>query len=54
MRFLWLALATGVLVWIVVSSRRELLEEAEQLNSPSDTSDGQPQPPVLMQRNSPH
>ena len=54
MRFLWLALATGVLVWIVVSSRRELLEEAEQLNAPSDAADGQPQPPVLMQRNSPH
>lgn len=53
MRFLWLALATGVLVWIVVSSRRELLEEAEQLNAPADASDGQPQPPVLMQRNSP-
>lgn len=53
MRFLWLALATGVLVWIVVSSRRELLEEAEQLNAPSDAADGQPQPPVLMQRNSP-
>ncbi len=54
MRFLWLALATGVLVWIVVSSRRELLEEAEQLNAPSDAPDSKPQPPVLMQRNSPH